>query len=163
MNLKLTLSALTMAFLATTASATEVQRYAGGPNSPIAAAVEISNISSIVFESGKTPIPKNPNAKELSVEYWGNTEEQTISVLNRIKDSLESKGMGMGDIVKLTVFLVGVPELGNKMDREGFGKAFATFFGTAEQPNRPARSTIQIAALSREGMWVEIEAIAVRK
>lgn len=163
MNLKLTLSALTMALMTTAASATEVQRYAGGPTSPIAAAVEISNISSIVFESGKTPIPKNREAKQFSVEYWGNTEEQTISVLTRIKDSLESKGMSMGDIVKLTVFLVGVPELDGKMDRAGFSKGYSQFFGTTEQPNLPARSTIQIAALGSEGMWVEIEAIAVRK
>jgi enamine deaminase RidA (YjgF/YER057c/UK114 family) len=39
-------------------------------------------------------------------------------------------------------------------------EVFRTFFGTAEQPNRPTRSTIQIAALGRPGMLVEIEAIA---
>ena len=39
-------------------------------------------------------------------------------------------------------------------------EVFRSFFGTAEQPNRPTRSTIQVAALGRPGMYVEIEAVA---
>jgi len=68
--------------------------------------------------------------------------------------------MDMGDVVKMTVFLVGVPELEGRMDSAAMNEVFRTFFGTAEQPNRPTRSTIQIAALGRPGMYVEIEAIA---
>ena len=69
-------------------------------------------------------------------------------------------GLGMGDLVKLTVFLVGVPELEGRMDSAAMNEVFRTYFGTPEQPNRPTRSTIQIAALGRPGMYVEIEGIA---
>ena len=68
----------------------------------------------------------------------------------------------MGDVVKMTVFLVGVPENGGRMDSAAMNEVFKTFFGTPEQPNRPTRSTIQVAALGRPTMYVEIEAIAAK-
>jgi enamine deaminase RidA (YjgF/YER057c/UK114 family) len=40
---------------------------------------------------------------------------------------------------------------------------FLQFFGSKQQPNKPARSTVQVAALVAPGALVEIEAIAVRK
>ena len=40
--------------------------------------------------------------------------------------------------------------------------AYAKFFGTAGQPNKPARSTVQVAALVAAGAVVEIEVQAVR-
>lgn len=46
----------------------------------------------------------------------GHTRQQTLSVLTKIKAQLESMGLGMGDVVKMTVFLVGVPEKGGRMD-----------------------------------------------
>lgn len=159
MKMKLMLSALTLALASTAVSAVEIKRHSAG-SFPIAAAVEVGNV---VYESGKVPSPKNPNAKEFSREYWGNTEEQTVDVLNKIKSSLESKGLSMGDVVKMTVFLVGDPELGGKMDFTGFMNGYTQFFGeTAKQPNLPARSAVQIAGLVREGMLVEIEVIAIR-
>ena len=92
----------------------------------------------------------------------GDTRQQTLSVLTKIKTQLESMGLGMGDVVKMTVFLVGVPEREGKMDSPAMNEVFRTFFGTPEQPNRPTRSTIQIAALGRPKMYVEIEAIAAK-
>jgi enamine deaminase RidA (YjgF/YER057c/UK114 family) len=46
------------------------------------------------------------------------------------------------------------------MDSAAMNEVFRTFFGTPEQPNRPTRSTIQVAALGRPTMYVEIEGIA---
>jgi enamine deaminase RidA (YjgF/YER057c/UK114 family) len=69
----------------------------------------------------------------------------------------------MGDIVKLTVFLVGDPAKDNKMDFGGFMEAYTQYFGTKEQPNLPARSAVQVAGLVAPLMFVEIEAISVRK
>jgi hypothetical protein len=36
-------------------------------------------------------------------------------------------------------------------------------YGTPDQPNRPARTTVQVAALAGPGQLVEIEAIAARR
>ncbi len=146
------------------AAQADVTRYPLPNNStfPIAAAVETSAKTDLVFESGKVPAPKNKDAEPGSAEFWGNTEDQTVSVLNRIKESLESKGLGMGDVIKMTVFLVGDPAMDNQMDFAGFMKGYTQFFGTKEQPNLPARSAIQIAGLAGKGMLVEIEVIAAR-
>lgn len=139
--------------------AAEIIRYGGG-SFPIAAAVEVDGI---VYESGKVPQPKDPAAEKFSKAYWGDTEAQTISVMERIKESLEAKGMSIADIVKMTAFLVGDPELGGKMDFAGFMRGYTKYFGeAAKQPNLPARSTVQIAGLVQDGMLVEIEVIAVR-
>lgn len=159
------LTAVVMLLGATGYSFADVERYPmpNGSTAPISQAVEISNVEGLVFLSGATPLPANPGAEIGDPAYYGDTRTQTISVLNRIKENLEGKGLEMGDIIKLTVFLVGDPANDNVMDRDGFTEAFVQYFGTAEQPNLPARSAFQIARLSRPLMFVEIEAIAVRQ
>jgi enamine deaminase RidA (YjgF/YER057c/UK114 family) len=39
---------------------------------------------------------------------------------------------------------------------------YKQFFGTAEQPNKPSRSAVQVAALAAPGALVEIEVIAAK-
>ena len=147
-----------LAALPTAASAQAIERTYGAPTSPIASLIEVPANAKIMFVSGTTPSPLDP-AKP---EDLGDTKQQTLSILTKMKASLEAKGYSMGDIVKMTVFLVGVPSNGGKMDSAAMNEVFRTFFGTAEQPNKPTRSTIQIAALGRPTMYVEIEAIAAK-
>ena len=49
------------------------------------------------------------------------------------------------------------------MDFDGFMAAYSQFFGTAEQPNLPARSTVQVAGLVQPGMLVEVEVQLVKR
>jgi enamine deaminase RidA (YjgF/YER057c/UK114 family) len=148
-------AAASSALLATGAQA-QVERTYGNPSSPIAGTATVLPGTKLVFVSGTTPSPPDP-AKP---DDLGDTRTQTLSVLTKIKTTLEGMGMDMGDVVKMTVFLVGTPETGGRMDSAAMNEVFRTFFGTAEQPNKPTRSTIQIAALGRPNMYVEIEAIA---
>lgn len=129
---------------------------------PIANAAEVGAGSKITFHSGVVPPVNNPDAPEDSRERYGDTRTQTINVLNRIKDDLESKGLSMGDVVKMTAFLVGDPEMDDRMDFGGFMEGYTQFFGTEEQPNVPARSAVQIAGLVNPLMLVEIEVITAR-
>ena len=149
----------------TTASASDVVRYPLGNNStfPIARAVEIPAGSTLVFHSGVTPSPKDPAAPANSPAYWGDTKTQALSAFARLKESLDSMGLGFGDVVKMTVFLVADPGgKDGRMDFKGFMDAYTQFFGTAAQPKLPARSAVQVAALAAPGMRVEIEVILVR-
>ncbi|MBT7540529.1 MAG: hypothetical protein HN683_14415, partial [Gammaproteobacteria bacterium] len=91
---------------------------------PIASAVEVPAGNTIVFQSGTIPGPANPDAKRGTPAFFGDTKTQTISVFERIKVNLKRQGMDMGDIVKLTVFLVGDPANGGKMDFGGFMEAY---------------------------------------
>jgi enamine deaminase RidA (YjgF/YER057c/UK114 family) len=163
MNQYLKAGFLACALASAAAPAEEVKRYPlpGGNPFPIASAVEVP-AGAIIFQSGMVPSPSKPDAKDDPATFWGNTEQQTESVFGRIQASLEDKGLDLGDVVKMTVFLVGDPALGGKMDFEGFMKSYSRYFGTGEQPNLPARSAVQVAGLVAEGMLVEIEVIAVR-
>jgi enamine deaminase RidA (YjgF/YER057c/UK114 family) len=130
---------------------------------PIASAVEVPAGNTIIFHSGTIPAAANSEAERGTPDYYGDTKTQSISVFKRIKANLESQGLQMGDIVKLTVFLVGDPAKDNKMDFGGFMEAYTQYFGTKEQPNLPARSAVQVAGLVAPLMFVEVEAISVRK
>jgi len=139
--------------------AADVVRHSLGPNNtfPIARAVEVPAGKTIIFHSGMTPAPLDPKAAAGSPEYWGDTKTQAESVFKRIKESLDQMGLGFKDVVAMTVYLAGDPAKGGRMDFEGFMAAYTQHFGTKEQPNLPARSTIQVAGLVAPGMLVEIE------
>ena len=134
----------------------------GGSTFPIAQAVEVSSGTTLVYHSGTLPGPANPDAEQGSREYWGDTEAQAESVFARMQASLENLGLGFGDVVKMTVFLVGDPELDGRMDFAGFMRSYSKYFGTEEQPNKPARSAFQIAALARPNVFVEVEVVLAR-
>ena len=156
------LAAVAFALAACTPSggalAQEIERTVTSPTAVISSNISVPAGSRLVFISGTTPSPLDPAVPD----NLGDTRQQTLSILTKIKAQLEALGMGMGDVVKMTVFLVGVPENEGRMDSAAMNEVFRTFFGTAEQPNRPTRSTIQVAALGRPTMYVEIEAIAAK-
>lgn len=152
------LTAALIGSLPSAASAQGIERKSSNPSSPIASSASVPAAANLVFISGTTPSPPDPSEPEV----LGDTRTQTLSILTKMKAQLEAMGLSMGDIVKMTVFLVGTPETGGRMDSAAMNEVFRTFFGTAEQPNKPTRSTIQIAALGRPDMYVEIEAIAAK-
>lgn len=151
-------------FAAACAQSSEVTRHPLPNNStfPIAQAVEVSADTTIIWHSGTVPGPANAEAERGTRAYWGDTEAQTLNVFKRMEASFEKLGVGFGDVVKMTVFLVGDPQLDGKMDFDGFMRAYTKYFGTAEQPNLPARSALQIAGLVADGMLVEIEVVLAR-
>ena len=117
-----------------------------------------------LYVSGQLPDAVTPAdaAKGTPAVYGAGTRSQSESVFRKIERILKEQGLGMRDVVKMTVFLTGDPAMGNKMDFPGMMAAYTTFFGTTEQPNKPARSTVQVAGLVAPGALVEIEVIAVR-
>ena len=145
---------------ASAAQAQEVQRL-GPAESPIAASTEVPGGSRIVWVSGTVPDVADPAAPPGSAQRYGDTAAQTRSVLRKIDAQLKQHGMGLGDIVMMRVFLVAPPGQ-PRMDFARMMSAYREFFGTAAQPNRPARSTLQASGLVDPGWLVEIEATAAR-
>jgi enamine deaminase RidA (YjgF/YER057c/UK114 family) len=142
----------------------EVVHHATG-DFPIASAVEVPPGHTLVFLSGTTPSPAKPDAPQGSPEYWGNTEAQSLSVFNKIKETLAGLGLTFGDVVSMTVYLVAdkSPTGTGRMDFQGMMAAYTQFFGAAaNQPNLPSRSTVEVANLVQPGMLVEIEVTAVK-
>src|ERR1700736_71170 len=135
------------------------------PNSdfPISLGVWVPAGSDTLYLSGNVPPVVNASAPKGSVEsYGGSTEAQTLATLQRIEQALESQKLTLADVVMMHVYLVGDPAKDNKMDFAGFMAAYTKYFGTKEQPKKPARSALQRAALAAPGVLGETEVIAVR-
>ena len=117
-----------------------------------------------LYLSGQLASPVTPaDAAKGTPAVYGDTKTQALSALSKIQALLKEQGLDMKDVVKMTVFMAGDPALGNKLDFAGFQAAYSQYFGTKEQPNKVARSAMQVAALAAPWALVEIEVIAVRQ
>ena len=130
---------------------------------PISAAVTVRAGLDTVYVSGALPSAINKDAPKGTAPIYGDMETQTVSVLTSIKGTLAKLGLGMGDIVKMTVFMAADPANDNKLNFPGLMAGYSQFFGTKEQPNKPARSAVQVAALVAPGALLEIEVIAAKR
>ena len=131
------------------------------PNStfPIALAVQVPAAATTYYLSGQVPPLINKDADPQSPQAYGDVKTQTVGVLGRIKGILEGLGLGMGDVVKMQVFLV--HDARAPMDFKAFMEGYTQFFG-GSQPNLPARTTVGVASLANPGFLVEIEVTAVK-
>lgn len=77
--------------------------------------------------------------------------EQAKVVLQKIKDLVEAAGGAMDDVVKMTIFVT------DMSDNTQVWKARQEFF----TGNFPACSLVQVAALAKPEILLEIEAIAI--
>lgn len=160
-------SALIAALGATALPAAEIARFkAAGPTPAlILQGVLVPATAETFYLSGQlaSPIdPAKPVTAASSIEDFGDTKTQTVSILTKIKGLLAAHGYAMTDVIKMTVFVAGDPKLGGKMDFAGMNEGYKQFFGTAENPNVVARSTIQVAALAAPWALVEIEVTAAK-
>lgn len=109
---------------------------------PYAQAVEVGPL---VFTSGQIPLRPDGTLVE------GDIEAQVQQVLANLDAVLAEAGVSRNQVAKATIFMT---------DLKNFDKvnqAYGQFFGD----HRPARSTVQVAALPR-GVQVEIELIAYK-
>lgn len=112
------------------------------PIGPYSVAVKICNL---IFVSGQLGIsPQTGNLVE------GGIQEQTRQVMENINNILEENHSSLDSIVKTTVFLKNMSDFA----------AFNEMYGGFIKKEPPARSTIQVAALPKDGL-VEIEVIAL--
>jgi enamine deaminase RidA (YjgF/YER057c/UK114 family) len=162
MSLKYTIAAIVAAGLSTGTCFGADVVHIGRDDFPIAQMVIVPPTATTYYLSGASAAPANPNAPKDSPDYYGDTKTQTLSVLNTIKDRLAEQKLGLEDIVMMHIYLAGDPAKDGKMDFAGMMEAYRQFFGTKEQPNKPARTTVQVSALAGPGHLVEIETIAAK-
>jgi enamine deaminase RidA (YjgF/YER057c/UK114 family) len=154
------IAALCLAGAASEAAAQSVRRI-----QPAAAAIAVAVWhGDTLYVSGQLPDPVTPAdaGKGTPAVYAKDTRSQAESVFRKIERILKEQGLGMGDVVMMHVYLAGDPAAGNKMDFAGMMAAYTQFFGTTAQPNKPARSTVQVAGLVVPGALVEIDVVAAR-
>ena len=91
----------------------------------------------------------------------GDTEAQALRTLEKIKATLAEQHLTLGDVVMMHAYLSADPTTGHG-DFKGWTAAYTKYFGTAEQPNKPSRTSITVV-LGNDATKIEIETIAVRK
>lgn len=161
MRMKICLVAILVAAVGciTPAAAQSVKRIQN-EKSGIASGVWVGDM---FYMSGQLPNPISPADKAKGTPaVYGNTQAQAESTFIKIQSILKEQGLGMGDVVMMRVYMTADPAMDNKLDFAGMNAAYAKFFGTPDQPNKPARSTVQVAALVAAGALLEVEVQAAR-
>lgn len=100
--------------------------------------------SGFLFLSGQVPL--DPKTGDL---VQGTVREEVTRVMDNLKAVLEAAGSGLDRVVRTTMYLTDL------QDFAAMNEVYARYFGA----HRPARSTVQVAALPK-GARVEIDAIA---
>ena len=113
------------------------------PTPVLSPAVKIDNL---VYTAGQVGV--NPETGELA---GPGIQEQTKQVMENIKLLLEAAGSSMDKIIKCLVFIT------DMKDFKEMNEVYVSYF----DHDPPARSCVGVAALAREELIVEIEAIAI--
>lgn len=93
-------------------------------------------------------IPLDPSTGEMNT---GSIQDQTHQVLNNLKAVLTAAGMGMEDVVKVSIFLKDLN------DYAAVNEVYASYFTS----NPPAREAVEVARLPKDAR-IEISLIAVK-
>lgn len=118
-------------------------------------------VGDTLYVSGQLPSPTKPADRATNTPaVWGTTTEQADSAFQKVQAALKAQGLGMGDVVMMRVYMVAGAD--GKLDFQGMNAAYNKYFGTADQPNKPARTTVQVAALVTPGALLEVEVQAAR-
>jgi 2-iminobutanoate/2-iminopropanoate deaminase len=123
-----------------------MKRIISTTNAPeaVGAYSQATTNGNLVFTAGQ--IPMTADGELLDEE---SIDIQTEQCLENLTEVLESEGLSMSDILKVSVFLDDID------DFEAMNDVYSGYFD--EQP--PARSAIEVANLPK-GVGIEIEAIA---
>jgi 2-iminobutanoate/2-iminopropanoate deaminase len=114
------------------------------PRGPYSPAVRAGDF---IYVSGQVPVDPLTNQTVL-----GDIQQETRQVLNNILRILDGCGASRADVVKCQVYLSDVK------DFAAMNEVYTEFFGE----DKPARTTIGVAALPLPGAKVEIDAIAYK-
>jgi enamine deaminase RidA (YjgF/YER057c/UK114 family) len=162
----------------------------------IANGVSVGKHVELYFSSGIGPAARNPSAPAGPERYLDPaqlpggltggvtiTEAQGLNALARIKENLESVGLGVDDVISMRVFLDNPPGA-PAADFNGWNRAYRQFFANTNlhtgeplavplgtgtpgppmvvNPVRPSRTALEIGSLPVAGWLVEIEVVAQR-
>lgn len=135
--------------------------FTGSAQSPISSGVAVPANRAYYWTSGTVPPVLNASAPAGSRERYGDTRTQAVGVLRAIEGQLRERGLSLGDVVYMRVYIAPDKAKNNTYDFQGWFDAYAQFFANATNPVKVARSTVGVAALVNPDWLIEIEAVAV--
>ena len=132
----------------------------GGAASPISAGVSVPAGQALLLTSGTVPPALDEKAPAGSRERYGDTKTQGSGALRQIETQLKKAGLSLRDVIYLRVYIAADKEKEGRFDYPGWFEAYGQFFGNADNPVKPARSTVGVAGLVNPDWLIEIEAVA---
>jgi len=111
------------------------------PNPNLSAATKFGNLVFVAGQTGRHPVT-GVVGKDI--------REQTSNVLERIKVILAAAGTSLDNVLTATTYLTKVENLA------AYNEEYAKYFPT----NKPARTTVTVAALNAPELLVEITVTA---
>ena len=109
--------------------------------------IAITSGDTVVYISGQTARDEKSN-----IVAVGDVKKQAEKVFENLRVAVEAAGGSMGDIAKITTYVVGLkPD-----DRVWIGEMVKKHF-----PKPPAHTLVGISALAAPELLIEIEAVAV--
>ncbi|EKO3912294.1 reactive intermediate/imine deaminase [Vibrio metschnikovii] len=108
------------------------------------------DLGNMVLTSGQIPV--NPVTGEVPADIAAQAKQS----LDNVKAVVESAGLTVGDIVKMTVFVKDLNDFAT------VNQVYGQFFDDHNVANYPARSCVEVARLPKD-VGIEIEAFAVRR
>ena len=136
-------------------------QFVGPASSPISSAVAIPPGRAWLLTSGTVPPVVDESAPAGNPARYGDTRTQGIGALRQIEAQLKAAGLGLKDVIYLRVYVTADKSKDGRFDYPGWFEAYGQFFGTPENPVKPARSTVGVASLVNPDWLIEIEATAV--
>jgi len=130
------------------------------PESGILKGVYVPEGKEYFYTSGLVAPVKDENAEPGSYGRYGNTYEQSIGILERIKETIGEADFSMQDVIFLRVYIA--PDRDGKIDWDAWFTAYGEYFNNEGNPNKVARSTIAVYALANPELLIEVEAVAAR-
>jgi enamine deaminase RidA (YjgF/YER057c/UK114 family) len=127
---------------------------------PISAAVAVPAGQALLMTSGTVPPVLDEKAPAGSPARYGDTKTQGAGALRNIQAQLQKAGLGLRDVIYLRVYVAPDKTKDGHCDFPGWFAAYGEFFGTPENPVKPARSTVGVATLVNPDLLIEIEAVA---
>jgi len=117
----------------------KVEAAAANPNLSLA-----TKFGNLVFVAGQTG--RHPKTGEIGKDV----REQTRNILERVKVILESAGTSLDNVLTATTYLT------RRDDLAAYNEEYARYFPT----NKPARTTVTVAALNAPELLIEITVTA---
>ncbi|MCH2155370.1 MAG: Rid family hydrolase [Opitutales bacterium] len=132
------------------------------PDRPYASHVVVEPGAGYFYTWGITASPRSKTVALKGLpdeERYGDTYTQSHRVLTTLTSDLKQVGLTLRDVVNVRAYVVGNDE--EPPDFDGWNRAFTEFFGTPDNPHKPARTTVGISRLFISQYKIEVEFVAV--
>jgi 2-iminobutanoate/2-iminopropanoate deaminase len=117
----------------------QVEAAASNPN--LSPATRFGNLVFVSGQTGRDPV---------SGQTGADIREQTRNVLERIKTVLQAAGTSLDNVLTATTYLT------DRNNLSAYNEEYANYFPN----NRPARTTVTVAALNSPELLIEITVTA---